>query len=85
MEIMTTPPATTGPAAVRGPRLACLLRWYPAPSETFIHDELIALKEAGLAPAVWTLYGRHRSPPSPAMDDRPLAVERLGWRALPLD
>ena len=62
--------------------LACILRWFPAPSETFIFDEMTALRRLGAHLRLFTLYGRWRGPLSPDMPPDELPVGRLGTRAI---
>ncbi|MBU1909920.1 MAG: hypothetical protein KJ726_07735, partial [Verrucomicrobia bacterium] len=64
-----------------GPRLAFILHWFPKPSETFIYDELSALRRRLVPLDLFTLYGPwsgHLSPDMPAED---YPVRRLGVRA----
>ncbi|HOW97725.1 MAG TPA: glycosyltransferase family 4 protein [Kiritimatiellia bacterium] len=66
----------------KAPGLACILRWFPAPSETFIFDEMTALQRAGAPLHLYTLYGCWRGPLSPDMPADDLPITRLGTRAL---
>jgi colanic acid/amylovoran biosynthesis glycosyltransferase len=63
------------------PRLACILHWFPKPSETFIFDEISALRRRQVSMDLFTLYGRWRGPLSPDMSAEDGPVCRLGSRA----
>ncbi len=62
-------------------RLACVLHWFPKPSETFIFDEMTALGRWTPDLRLFTLYGRWRGPLSPDMPPDNLPVTRLGTRS----
>jgi len=64
-------------------RVAYVLLWFPAPTETFIFREVVNLRKLGLSLRVFTLYGGKSANLSAEMQAASADVERLGWRALP--
>lgn len=70
------------PRAADDWRLACITHWLPKPSETFILDELQALRRLHPGLVVYTLYGPwRRGALSPGLSAAGLEVRRLGLRA----
>ena len=64
------------------PKVAYILLWFPAPSETFIFGEVMNLRGRGLPLKVYTLYGKRTRWLSPEMLAESADVARLGLKAL---
>ena len=64
------------------PRLAYVVLWFPKPSETFVFDEVIALRRLGVPLRVFTLYGRRVRGLSADMLDSGAPVETAGLALL---
>ncbi len=60
------------------PRVAYVLLWFPKPSETFIFNEVMHLKERGVPLKVFTLYGESKKDLSPRMASAGHEMIRLG-------
>ena len=63
---------------MNSPETAYILLWFPKPSETFVFNEVINLREMGLPLKVFTLYGKLTRNLSPEMRSASNSVERLG-------
>ncbi len=61
-----TEPTPRGP---RGGRVAYLMSWFPAPTETFILHELLELRRQGLELDVFPLLGAAPGPRHPGVDE----------------
>jgi colanic acid/amylovoran biosynthesis glycosyltransferase len=74
------------PREARGGRVAYLMSWFPAPTETFILHELLELRRQGLEIDVYPLLGAAPGPRHPGADEmvartryhRGLSAELLG-------